>query len=40
MNFLFVGVLIIWVGILAYVIRIFNEQKKITKQLEKIKSYY
>lgn len=37
MNFLFVGVLVIWVGILAYVIRILNEQKKITKQLEKIK---
>lgn len=36
MNFLFVGVLFIWIGILAYIIRIFNEQKKITKQLARI----
>lgn len=36
MNFLFVGVFIIWLGILSYVIRIFNEQKKISKKLENI----
>ncbi|WP_228027731.1 CcmD family protein [Bacillus fonticola] len=37
MNFLFIGVLIVWMGILGYVIRIHNQQKKISKQLENIK---
>ncbi|WP_412059448.1 CcmD family protein [Cytobacillus firmus] len=37
MIFLFAGVLIIWVGILAYVSKIFHDQKKIKLQLEKMK---
>ncbi|WP_407270683.1 CcmD family protein [Radiobacillus sp. PE A8.2] len=37
MTYLFVGVLILWAGILTYMGRLFSQQKKVSRQLENLK---
>lgn len=37
MTYLFVGVLILWAGILTYMGRLFSLQKKVSRQLEDLK---
>jgi CcmD family protein len=38
MTYLFVGVFIIWIGIVAYMGRLFNLQKKVSRQLEDLQT--